>query len=121
MKFRRPFSQSIFVAFHYWFGFLDKRFPGTSPKSVVTKTALDQLLSAPVGLAMYFSATSLLEGHSIDYVNAKFRTDYWKSLEANYVLWPAAHLINFRLIPPRFRIIYVNCAHNFGTRLQHEF
>jgi protein Mpv17 len=30
------------------------------------------------------------------------------SLKANYLIWPAAHLINFAFIPSSQRILYIN-------------
>ena len=29
---------------------------------------------------------------------------------ANYVLWPAAHFVNFRFVPTEHRILYNNCV-----------
>jgi hypothetical protein len=103
-------SHTLSQAFHYWFGFLDRTFPGNAFKTVMAKMAMDQTFSAPAGLAVYFSAISLMEGQDLDYIKSKFQNDYWKSLQANYILWPAAHIVNFRLIPSQYRIVYVNCT-----------
>ena len=29
---------------------------------------------------------------------------------ANYAVWPVAHLINFKFVPPQQRILYINCC-----------
>lgn len=31
-------------------------------------------------------------------------------MAANYALWPLAHLINFRFVPSKQRILYINCV-----------
>ena len=31
-------------------------------------------------------------------------------LAANYALWPLAHLINFKFVPSKQRILYINCV-----------
>lgn len=35
----------------------------------------------------------------------KFRDVYVPSLKANYVVWPAVQVINFRLMPIQFQIV----------------
>ena len=29
-------------------------------------------------------------------------------MAASYKLWPAAHLVNFALVPPAYRVLYTN-------------
>ena len=29
---------------------------------------------------------------------------------ANYAVWPIAHIINFKFVPPQQRILYINCC-----------
>jgi hypothetical protein len=38
------------------------------------------------------------------------RTKLIPTLKANYMLWPAAHCINFAFIPGDQRILYINCV-----------
>ena len=37
------------------------------------------------------------------------------TLMANYVLWPAANLINFAFVPPSQRILYCNVVYVSGA------
>jgi protein Mpv17 len=30
------------------------------------------------------------------------------TMAASYKLWPAAHLVNFALVPPAYRVLYTN-------------
>lgn len=32
------------------------------------------------------------------------------ALKANYLLWPAAHVVNFGFVPSEQRILYINCV-----------
>ena len=32
------------------------------------------------------------------------------TIVANYILWPAAHFVNFRFVPTEHRILYNNCV-----------
>ena len=33
-----------------------------------------------------------------------------RTVVANYILWPAAHLVNFRFVPSEQRILFNNCV-----------
>lgn len=66
--------------------------------------AADQLFFAPIGLGVYFLATSkLLE--KVD--NGR---GYRKALMANYAIWPWLQLINFSFIPLQLRIPFIGFA-----------
>jgi len=101
---------------HYWFGLLDR---GTLlPASVAAapraaaalKTALDQLLMAPLGLSLFFCSVSLMEGKGPAEAAASLSARIKPALQANYLLWPAAQIVNFSFVPPQQRVLYVNCV-----------
>lgn len=81
------------------------------PLTALSKTALDQLVMAPAGIALFFTAMGLLEGQgvqqSLDGMRAKLRP----TLLANYALWPAANMVNFAFVPPQQRILYCNVVY----------
>lgn len=97
---------------HVWYTTLDKYvFPDapTSTRAVVTKTALDQLLWAPAFSCVFFAFINILDGRP-DAVLPAIQAKLLPMLLANYALWPAAHLINFKFVPSRQRILYINCV-----------
>ncbi|KAG2495218.1 hypothetical protein HYH03_006824 [Edaphochlamys debaryana] len=97
---------------HFWFQLLDtKVFPEamTSPLAVLTKMSLDQLLMCPTATALFFTVMRIWEGHPNDALSY-MRTKIAPTLRANYVLWPAAHIINFAFVPPAQRILYCNAV-----------
>jgi hypothetical protein len=59
---------------HHWFKFLDTKFPGTHARPVLTKVALDQIISAPLGLALFFAGVSTLEGAHLPRKRFRIRT-----------------------------------------------
>jgi protein Mpv17 len=90
---------------HKWFGFLHRVFPltKTSGTSAAAKrVAFDQLLFAPVGLGAFMSVA---EGGGRQEIQKKFQDIYVPSLKANYLVWPAVQLINFRVMPRQFQIV----------------
>jgi len=48
---------------------------------------------------------SVAEGGGTHAVVKKFRDVYLPALKANWVLWPAVQLINFRVMPIQFQIV----------------
>jgi len=95
---------------HFWFGFLDKCIvPGapTSARAVAAKLLLDQGLMAPAGTALFFFGMKIMEGQP-DKAVPEVKAKLWPVLCANWAVWPLANAINFALIPPSQRILYVN-------------
>eukprot|EP00775_Hariotina_reticulata_P005743 gene5743-5983_t len=99
------------VAF-VWFGLLDQFvLPAdpTNPLAVFTKVALDQVFMAPCMTSLFFAAMAWLEGcHRKDEVLQTVQAKLKPTLLANWTVWPLAHVINFALVPPAQRILYIN-------------
>ncbi|GBF96830.1 hypothetical protein Rsub_09686 [Raphidocelis subcapitata] len=75
--------------------------------TVVIKTTLDQIVYASAGTALFFTVNALLEGHGSQ-IPATLAAKFWPTLAANWVIWPAAHLVNFRFVPSPYRLAYNN-------------
>lgn len=117
-----------------WFSFLNRTFPfnGTSGTlQAFKRVAFDQLLFAPVGmlarketkkkkkpsntdmmlivartgLGLFFTFMTVAEGGGRRAVLRKFQDVYVPALKANYVVWPAVQMINFRVMPIQFQIV----------------
>ncbi|ROW14052.1 hypothetical protein VPNG_04021 [Cytospora leucostoma] len=94
-----------------WFKFLEKTFPITKTSAVgpaMKRVVFDQLIFAPVGVLAFFSAMTLAEGGGRRAVYSKLRDMYLPTLKANYVVWPAVQVINFRLMPVQFQLPFVS-------------
>lgn len=95
---------------HMWFTFLERVVLPSAPRSlpaVGVKMALDQLLMAPFGCAVYFTCMDIMMGHP-NHVSTTLRTKFRKTLMASYKMWPAANVVNFALVPPQYRVLYTN-------------
>ncbi|KAJ5098908.1 hypothetical protein N7532_005909 [Penicillium argentinense] len=94
-----------------WFGFLSRAFPLTKKNPTVPalkRVAFDQLIFAPFGLACFFTYMTIAEGGGKRALTQKFRDVYLPTLKANFVLWPAVQILNFRVIPIQFQIPFVS-------------
>ena len=110
---------------YIWFGFLARSFPitkasGTMP--AMKRVAMDQLVFAPVGMAVesfvvevtplivtglawFFIFMTVAEGGGRRAIVRKFQDVYLPALKANFMLWPAVQMLNFRVIPIQFQIV----------------
>ncbi|OJD37802.1 mpv17 pmp22 family protein [Diplodia corticola] len=96
---------------HKWFGFLSRNLPITKTAKLgpaLKRVALDQFIFAPFGLGCFFTFMTVAEGGDKRAVLRKFQDVYVPSLKANYVVWPAVQIINFRLMPIQYQIPFVS-------------
>jgi protein Mpv17 len=93
-----------------WYDVLEQHvFPKEplSTKAVLSKTALDQVVYATIMTGVYFAVIRLLEGHP-EAIMSTLQSKFVPTLAANYMIWPLAHVVNFRFVPSEFRILYNN-------------
>jgi protein Mpv17 len=94
-----------------WFGFLSRAFPITKTSAfgpAMKRVAMDQLVFAPFGIACFFSVMTIAEGGGRRAVAHKLRDMYLPTLKANFMIWPAVQVINFRLMPVQFQLPFVS-------------
>ncbi len=103
---------------HRWFAFLHKTFPmnnGGATANALKRVAFDQLLFAPCGLACFFTFMTVTEGGGRRAVARKFQDVYIPALKANYMVWPAVQILNFRVVPIQFQIVSTSALMGGGT------
>ncbi|KAK3687956.1 hypothetical protein B0T22DRAFT_458363 [Podospora appendiculata] len=94
-----------------WFKFLEKSFPITKTAAflpAMKRVAFDQLIFAPFGIAAFFTAMTIAEGGGKRAVYQKIKDMYVPTLKANFMVWPAVQIINFRLMPVQFQLPFVS-------------
>ena len=57
------------------------------------------------GLGGFFTFMTVAEGGGRRAVWKKFQDIYIPSLKANYMVWPAVQILNFRVLPIQFQIV----------------
>ncbi|XP_010212862.1 PREDICTED: mpv17-like protein 2 [Tinamus guttatus] len=87
---------------HYWYLWLDGAFPASGFKSIRTvlkKVLIDQLVASPALGVWYFLGKSAA---------TRLMAALLKAERADWCVWPAAQLLNFLFLPPKYRVAYVN-------------
>lgn len=93
---------------HFFYGFLDSKFPKKDAATVALKVAIDQILWAPIFTVIFFSWIELLQGSGLKKLGDKISQDLVRGVTASWKVWPLVHVINFRFIPPQQRLLYIN-------------
>ncbi|CAD0200924.1 unnamed protein product [Chrysodeixis includens] len=93
---------------HYWYIFLDKRIIGKSFGMVIKKFVLDQFICSPIIILSFFATVAIFEEHPIDNLTEEVSDKFWTLYKAEWVVWPPAQIINFYLLPTRYRVVYDN-------------
>ena len=92
--------------YHFWYIALDRALPGYAARVVVKKVFIDQLLMAPISVTIYLTVLGLLEGQSTNGILDDVRTKGRSLLAIEWSLGPVTQLVNFFLLPTRFRVAY---------------
>ncbi|KAJ2004539.1 hypothetical protein GGI04_002572 [Coemansia thaxteri] len=77
-------------------------------RAVLKRTVVDQTVFAPLGTGAFVVGMGVLEGQRFSEISERLRVQYPTILLAGYVLWPAAQLINFSLVPLVYRVPFSN-------------
>jgi hypothetical protein len=98
-----------------WFKFLSSAFPMTKTSQfgpALKRVAFDQFIFAPFGVGAFFTVMTIAEGGGRRAVTNKLRDMYIPTLKANFIVWPAVQIVNFRLMPVQFQL--VSTIHSMG-------
>ncbi|XP_008795056.1 protein Mpv17 [Phoenix dactylifera] len=99
---------------HYWYEYLDRyirvrlQLQPKSLKFVAAKVAADGLLFGPLDLLIFFSYMGFASGRSADQVKEDVKRDFLPALIVGGGVWPFVQVANFRFVPVRYQLLYVN-------------
>lgn len=97
---------------HYYYYWLDTTFPPTEypwTRRTFLKVVIDQSLQAPLFTLMTFFFLDYVErGLSWHDFVLQVQQRYGPTLIANWQLWIPATIINLGLVPPIYRVLYLN-------------
>ncbi|KAE8727954.1 Adenine nucleotide alpha hydrolases-like superfamily protein, putative isoform 1 [Hibiscus syriacus] len=99
---------------HYWYEGLDRfiklkfQLRPKTVKFVAAKVAMDGILFSPFDLFLFFSYMGLSTGKSVPQVKEDVKRDFLPALILEGGIWPIVQIVNFRYIPVRYQLLYVN-------------
>lgn len=92
----------------YRYLLLDRRLPGRSMAVVLKKLLVDQLLFSPLCLTVFFLSLGVFQGGGVNEIVSDVQQKGWRLYVAECLVWPPAQLVNFYLLPTKFRVLYDN-------------
>lgn len=97
--------------FTYWYKWLENRFPPCSitgpTKSILKKTLIDQFLFTPPLLCLFFALMAAAEIPTWENVKNEITTKLPKVYVADCCFWIPVQALNFRYVPPTWRVLYI--------------
>uniref|UniRef100_A0A2M4BYA1 Putative conserved plasma membrane protein n=1 Tax=Anopheles marajoara TaxID=58244 RepID=A0A2M4BYA1_9DIPT len=93
---------------HYLYKWVDAFLPGASIRTVFKKIGIDQFIISPIFIITYMYSAGLLEGASVESCTTEVRQKYWTIYAADWLVWPPTQFINFYLLGPKYRVLYIN-------------
>jgi protein Mpv17 len=85
-----------------------RRYQPNTFRFVGSKVAADGFLFGPLDLVLFFSYVGLASGRSVEQVKDDVKRDFIPALALGGLVWPAVQIANFRFIPVRYQLLYVN-------------
>jgi protein Mpv17 len=77
----------------------------TTNRTIAARVACDQFVFAPVNMGLFLSSMAYFEGAS---PKERLQKAYLPGMVNNFLLWPWVQAVNFRFVPPEFRVLIVN-------------
>lgn len=99
---------------HYFYSYIDRRFPGRSMSVIFKKIAADAVVSPPIAICGTF-IVSKTEGKSLNRIYNDLKDNFLFLITVDTFYYLPFQVINFYLLHPRFRYLFVAMASLFYT------
>lgn len=94
---------------HWWYGLLDKSFPGRSTQAFASKVTLNQVALAPVVLAAVFAWNLVPLGRGHEWPS-KVKKDLFPTMVNGWKFWVPAASVNFWAVPLEGQVAYMSAC-----------
>jgi len=93
---------------HYWYRWLDRKYPSTALNVIVKKVSLDLVVLGIPLYAFFYVFINLLEGNTAQQIKKELDSKLLITFLAGAGFWMPAQALNFRYIPAAGRILYIS-------------
>ncbi|GAB4837270.1 hypothetical protein Ancab_002172 [Ancistrocladus abbreviatus] len=99
---------------HFWYETLDHvirfrlKMQPNSFRFVATKVAVDGIIFGPLDLLVFFSFMGFANGKAVPQIKEDVKRDLIPALITEGGIWPILQAANFRFVPVRNQLLYVN-------------
>lgn len=96
-----------------WYQLLNRLQFKTPTRALIYRVYLDQAIFSPVAVAAFFGSMSLLEGNGVGEAANRISHAYVPTLLRNWAVYIPAQVINFSIVPPHLRFVFVGVVSLF--------
>lgn len=82
--------------------------PGRTFGMVTRKVLVDQIVASPIVIFLFFATLGVMRRESLNETAEEIRHKFIRLYKAEWIVWPTAQVINFWILPNRFRVLYDN-------------
>ncbi|KAJ7518928.1 hypothetical protein O6H91_20G015500 [Diphasiastrum complanatum] len=106
---------------HFWYENLDSfvknqlRLQPNSLQFILAKTIPDTIIFGPLHLITFFTLMGLAAGKPINKVKDDVKRDFIPTFVTEGLMWPIIQAINFRYVPVRHQLLFVNSLSLFDS------
>ncbi|KAI5072607.1 hypothetical protein GOP47_0012713 [Adiantum capillus-veneris] len=99
---------------HWWYESLEYvvtkqlKFQASSLKSTSTKLIADTFLLGPLHLLAFLTYMGAASGKTMEEIKVMLKRDYIPALVTEGAFWPLVQAFNFRFVPVKHQLLYVN-------------
>lgn len=87
---------------------LDSKLPGRTFNTVVKKVLVDQTIASPIVISLFFITLGIMRQESLNQTMTEIREKFIRLYKAEWIVWPTAQIINFWILPLKYRVLYDN-------------
>ncbi|KAL4616679.1 mpv17-like protein [Arapaima gigas] len=89
---------------YHWLKWLERMWPGGRARTISWKVLLDQVIAAPATISVFYIGNTL-EGRQDIFED--WREKFWTSYKTGVIYWSTMQAVNFLLVPPVARTVFV--------------
>jgi len=93
---------------HFWYKWLDKKYPGALWKTVTKKVTLDICILAVPLYTIFYVFLNVMEGQGLEHTMAELDAKLVPTIILSVLFWTPAQLINFRFLSPEKRVLFIS-------------
>ena len=91
---------------HFWYKFLDHRFPGHAGPTIRRKLAAELAIGPPFAATMFLLVGGL-EGKPLNHIWSDIKSNILFLILADWGFYIPMQYFNFRYLSPRYRVLYM--------------
>ncbi|KAJ1395802.1 hypothetical protein B484DRAFT_340157 [Ochromonadaceae sp. CCMP2298] len=103
---------------YFFYTWLFQRMDGVDTNTVMKRVAVEQSILSPLIAAQLLIFTGVLKGNSPYQIYISFNPTVLFLIGSSWLLWPAAHFVNFRYLAAKRRLLFINCIQLLSNAIQ---